>query len=75
MKENQNLIVGSDDEVAIRKVIEKAFPKCTQVLCTRHLRKNAIDYMTNTAAVERKDRHLIVDLIWRKRSFMYIKRK
>ena len=36
-EETENMVIGTDGETALRNAIRKAFPKATQVLCTRHL--------------------------------------
>ncbi|WAR28744.1 hypothetical protein MAR_014448, partial [Mya arenaria] len=38
--ELKRLVVGSDDEQALRKSIQRSFPGATHILCTRHLKNN-----------------------------------
>ena len=42
--------------LALRKVVSHAFLNATQILCTRHLKNNVINYLTNQASVEKRMR-------------------
>ena len=48
------LIVGSDDEQALHQALEKAFPGCQLVLCTRHLKQNMQRYMPSKVGATSK---------------------
>ena len=58
--ESLKLFIGTDDEFALRKAVSHSFPNSTQILCTRHLKNNVIDYLTNQAPVEKTVRCRIV---------------
>ena len=64
--EDQNIIIGSDDEKALRKAIKQAFPNATQLLCTRHLRNNVLRYLTDKVPTARNDTvNYIRKTIWK----------
>ncbi|KAH3786238.1 hypothetical protein DPMN_164344 [Dreissena polymorpha] len=55
-----SLVIGSDDERAVVKATETAFHEATHVLCTRHLRQNAIQKLIDDS-VTLKQRSDILD--------------
>ncbi|XP_053376475.1 uncharacterized protein LOC128547528 [Mercenaria mercenaria] len=57
------LVIGSDDERALVKAVTTAFPEATHVLCTRHLRQNAKQKLTDDA-VTLRDRTEILEMIF-----------
>ena len=59
----QQLVIGTDDEKAMVKAIKTAFPGSTHVLCSRHLKQNAIHKLTDDA-VSKADRNIIVDKLF-----------
>ena len=54
--EISKLTIGSDEELALKSAIKRCFVGVTHVLCCRHLRKNAKDYMENLAGYPLEDR-------------------
>ena len=58
------LTIGSDDEYAMKASFKRCFPQSTHVLCTRHLGKNANDYLENTVGFPMKERKRILDAIF-----------
>ncbi|WAR04588.1 hypothetical protein MAR_019957, partial [Mya arenaria] len=57
-----NLVVGSDDEQALIKSIQRSFPGATHIQCTRHLKNNVKDYLCHKIGVrdnEKKQNHTI----------------
>ena len=58
------LIIGSDDEKALTSAIRHAMPEATQILCTRHLKSNAQDYLKNKVGVSKRERGLIMDQLF-----------
>ena len=62
--ELSNLTIGSDDEQSMKNAVKRSFPAATQVLCTRHLKKNANDYMENQVGMNIKSRLEINDAIF-----------
>ena len=63
-QELSKLTIGSDDEYAMKASFKRCFPESTHVLCTRHLRKNANDYLENTVGFPIKERRRILDAIF-----------
>ena len=57
------LVIGSDDEHALVKSVTTAFPESTHILCIRHLRKNALQKLTDDA-VTLTDRNSLLDMIF-----------
>ena len=43
------LVIGTDDEAAMVKGIQTAFPESTHTLCTRHLKENTNQKLVNDA--------------------------
>ena len=60
----QNLIIGCDDEPAIRKAIKNVLPQATNILCTRHLRDNFDNNLKNKEGVNRTNRNVILDKVF-----------
>ena len=60
----ENLVIGTDNELSMRKGIRQGFPKATQVLCTRHLRQNAEQKLSDHCGVEKKCRNQIIDKLF-----------
>ena len=58
------LTIGSDDEYAMKASFKRCFPQSTHVLCTRHLRKNANDYLEDTAGFPMKERSRVLGAIF-----------
>lgn len=42
------LVLGSDEELALRRCMSLYFPQSAAVLCTRHLHKNAVNMLENS---------------------------
>ena len=57
---------GSDDEQALRKAIRNAFPESSSIVCTRHLRNNIDDYLTDKVVISKNDRNRLLDQIFGK---------
>ena len=54
---------GTDDEKAMVNAITSSFPDSKHILCTRHLRLNANQKLTD-AAVDKSDCNTILDKIF-----------
>ena len=50
------LVIGTDDEQALVKAITTIIPEATHVLCTRHLKENARQKLTDDA-IDMQDRN------------------
>ena len=59
-----NMIIGSDDETAMRKACRKAFPSARHIVCTRHLKTNTLHYLVDKVGLDRKSRSEIVNAIF-----------
>ncbi len=58
-----NMVVGSDDEKALTKVLRIAFRGIKQTLCTRHLRENTMRHWKDVG-VKSSDRDALVKAIF-----------
>ena len=47
--DTSNLVIGTDDERALVNAIETAFPQSHHILCSRHLRQNTNQKLTDDA--------------------------
>ena len=63
-QELSKLTIGSDDQYAMKASFKRCFPQSTHVLCTRHLRKNANDYLEDTVGFPIKERKHVLDAIF-----------
>ena len=54
--DTSKLIIGSDDEAALREAIKFNFPKAKNILCTRHLRNNFEEYLKNKIGLTQRER-------------------
>ena len=61
--DTSKLVFGTDDEKAMVNAITSSFPDSKHILCTRHLRQNANQKLTD-AAVDKSDRNMILDKIF-----------
>ena len=58
-----NLVIGTGDERALVNAIKTAFPQSPHILCSRHLRQNANQKLTDDA-VDKYDKGKILDKIF-----------
>ena len=61
--DTSKLVIGSDDERALVNAIKAAFPQSQHILCTRHLRQNASQKLTDDA-VDKYEKATILDKIF-----------
>lgn len=54
------LVIGSDDEAALRRAIRETFPNSYIILCMRHLRNNVDDFLKNKVGLKQPDRQEIL---------------
>ena len=62
--DTKRLVIDYDDEKALRKAIKHAFPFAKYVLCSRHLKNNVNDYLSEKVGIQRKDRKAIIERIF-----------
>ena len=62
--DTSRLILGSDDEKALRDAIKFNFPTAKKILCTRHLKTNIDDYLKNKTGVNESDRRKLITSIF-----------
>jgi hypothetical protein len=62
--DSKNLIVGSDEEKAIRNAIKQAFPDARRIICMRHLKNNVIDYCKDKVGLDSKTRQQVTDRLF-----------
>ena len=58
------LIIGSDDEHALRKAIRKVLPNSSNVICTRHIRNNISRYLQDTVGLNEHGRQQVLTYIF-----------
>ncbi|KAK3095171.1 hypothetical protein FSP39_011012 [Pinctada imbricata] len=63
-EEQKHLILGSDDEKGMRCAMKSSFPFSTSFVCTRHLKQNINDYLTNSIGIEKSARLQILSEIF-----------
>lgn len=63
-EEIEKMVIGSDDETALRKSIKRCFPGSTQIVCTRHLKNNVKDYLSKKIGVNDSDKKQIAKSIF-----------
>ncbi len=63
------LMVGSDEEAALVKALEKSFPGAFLVHCTMHLKNNALRHLEEQG-IPRKDRNELVQEIFGKNGLL-----
>ena len=59
-----NLVIGSDEELAIRKAIREALPNSTNVICIRHVNENVIRQLQNKVGLSESDRRRVLHFIF-----------
>lgn len=57
------LVLGSDDETALRNAMKQAFPHSKQIVCMRHLIGNVKQYLQDKVVISKKERDWIVSNI------------
>ena len=61
----QNLIMGCDDEKAIRKAVRDILPQATNILCTRrHFKENFDNNLKNKEGVKQSHRLYTLDRVF-----------
>ena len=56
-------VTGTDQEKAMCKGVEAAFPSAGHLVCTRHMRGNVEDYLHDVVGVAESDRVIVSDAI------------
>lgn len=56
-----NLVIGTDDEIAMHKAISSAFANSTHILRINQLKKNVDQYLEKHAKVDQKGRKILAD--------------
>lgn len=65
--QTSNIVVGSDEEAALTKVIKQCFPSSHHLLCTRHLQENVRKYLSDKVGANAKvQRKIIKDIFGEK---------
>jgi hypothetical protein len=63
-RKQPSLVVGSDDEKAIRRAISESFTQSTNALCTLHLKKNVDDFLQNKVGLAAAGRKQVAQAIF-----------
>ena len=58
--DTRKLVIGTDDEKAMVNAITSSFPDSHHILCTRHLRQNVNQKLTD-AAVDKSDKNMLIE--------------
>ena len=64
--ELSHLVIGSDDELSLKSAIKRSCVGSTHVLCKRHIRQNANDYLESKVGLPKKDRNNICEMLFGK---------
>jgi len=59
-----DMYFGSDDEKAITKSIQDAFPSATRRLCNKHLNDNFNHYMQDKIGIDTKERQHLMNVVF-----------
>lgn len=62
------IVIGSDEEAALKKAIKQCFPSSVQLLCTRHLLQNIRCYLSRKVGAKDKIKNKIIKDIFVKDS-------
>ena len=62
--DTSKLVIGTDDEQAMRKAIKVSLPNSHNILCTRHLKNNVDDHLRDKVGVSKPDRQIIMSDIF-----------
>ena len=60
----RELVIGSDEEMAIRKAAKSVFPTCSLIACLRHLKTNMKVYLRDKLGAATTTRHNIVTAVF-----------
>ncbi|KAL4234522.1 hypothetical protein ACF0H5_006165 [Mactra antiquata] len=60
VRHSEQITIGSDDEKALTKAIDHAFPNARRLLCTKHLKGNVKHHLQNKIGMEKCERDLIM---------------
>jgi len=62
--EIKTLVIGSDEEASFKSAIKRCFPEATHILCTRHLKNNAMKYMEDICGNtnKRNTKYVFIDI-------------
>ena len=61
LRVSENVVVGSDEEKALTKALREVFRDATYLLCVKHLKDNATDYMRNKCGVQQTVRTRLIE--------------
>ena len=57
--DTNNMVIRTDDERAMVNAITSSFPNSKHILCTRHLKQNVNQKLTNSA-VDKTERNMLI---------------
>ena len=73
MRDSDDLvIIGTDNEKAIRKAVKSHFPESIDIVCSSHLKRNILDKLTNVGTPI-SGRKWVISLIFGKSGLMKAK--
>ena len=58
------ILMGSDEEGALRKAMKRSFPSVDRIACELHLKNNSIEYLQDKVGVNAETRKLIIAAIY-----------
>ena len=57
-------MVGSDDEKALKKAVQLAFPQSPKLSCVRHLKQNVNRFLQNKIGMKLKEKNMVLKTIF-----------
>ena len=60
----QHLVIGGDDEKALRAAISRAFPDTKRMVCMRHLKNKVSDYLKDKLGLDSHQRKDVTDKLF-----------
>ena len=72
VRDSDDLVIGTDDEKAIRKAVKSHFPKSINIVCSSHLKRNILDKLTNVG-MPISGRRWVISLIFGESGLMKAK--
>lgn len=62
--EDNTLVLGSDDEIAMRKAMQKSFPNFLMLFCTRHIEQNMKLLLSDKVGMPKRERNQLLSSLF-----------
>ena len=66
------LVIGSDDESALRRAVKETLPSATNVLCSRHIKKNLSLFLENKVGLDENDKQKVKNDVFGVNGLIYL---